>query len=53
MDFHPAPCIYCGGQMLGDNYSEPLRCEYLSELPEGAEPDSGPYFCNPDEEAAP
>lgn len=37
-------CPYCGGEVRGDGYTFPLVCENTS-APDGAEPDSGPWFC--------
>ena len=37
-------CPVCGGHMEGDNYNIPVHCENV-EVPDGAEADSGPYYC--------
>lgn len=37
-------CPYCGGRVLGNGYTSPLVCENAA-APDGAEPDSGPWFC--------
>jgi len=38
-------CLNCGGTMVGDNYTSASHCEN-AEVPDGAEADSGPYYCN-------
>ena len=37
-------CPNCGGTMQGDGYTIASHCEN-TEVPEDAEPDSGPYYC--------
>ena len=37
-------CPVCSASMMGDGYASTLRCEF-AEVPEDAEPDSGPYYC--------
>jgi len=38
-------CPICGSNLEGDGYTSPVCCENV-ECPEGAEPDSGPYYCS-------
>ena len=40
-------CKNCGGSMIGDGYTEPLRCEF-AEVEEGTEPDANPVYCGSD-----
>ena len=42
-------CPHCGGSLSGDGYTTPVHCERITP-PESAEPDSGPHFCNPNED---
>ena len=37
-------CLACGGRMIGDGFTTPIRCEFVY-LREDVEPDSGPYYC--------
>ena len=39
-------CPKCGGTMIGDGYTEPRRCENLEDDLFDREPDSGPYYCD-------
>ncbi len=41
-------CKNCGGDMLGDGYSEVRHCENVDVIGEGYEPDANPVFCEPD-----
>jgi hypothetical protein len=37
-------CPFCGGKIIGDGYTSPLRCENSAGF-ENETPDSGPFFC--------
>lgn len=37
-------CPICGAEVLGDGIRTPVHCEF-AEVPQDAEPDSGPYWC--------
>ena len=40
-------CRDCGGDMIGDGYSNVIRCEYSNEEQYiYAAPDEGPFYCN-------
>lgn len=44
-------CPKCGGLLIGDGYSDPVRCEFTD--PENyayAAPDEGPFYCDYNEE---
>lgn len=44
-------CQTCGEGMMGDGYKIPFHCIYVSEQIWWYEaPDSGPYFCEEEEE---
>lgn len=53
-------CPVCGGRLEGDDYTSPMHCENVT-VPDGAEADSGPYYCevpdgiypDPDKEEVP
>ena len=38
-------CPKCGGNMIGDNYTTAVHCEF-AELPDGIEADGGPVYCD-------
>ena len=42
-------CSNCGGKMIGEEGKYPWTCEF-SETPDGAEADSGPWYCIEKEE---
>ena len=42
-------CIKCGGEMIGDGYTDVMRCEYVDDI-EGYEPDAYPLYCDFEEE---
>ena len=42
-------CIKCGGDMIGDDYTMVLHCEYVEDI-SGYEPDAGPIYCDFKEE---
>lgn len=46
-------CKNCGGDMLGDGYSEVRHCENVDVVGEGYEPDANPVFCEPYDSASP
>jgi hypothetical protein len=37
-------CPVCGGNLIGNGYNSPLRCEF-AEVPDYVECDSGPWYC--------
>ncbi len=39
-------CPVCGGTLVGDGYTIVSHCECV-EPPDGAEADSGPWYCDP------
>ena len=44
-------CVKCGEYMSGDGYTIPLHCPNASEVDWWySEPDSGPWYCNYEEE---
>ena len=44
-------CKKCGDDMSGDGYTLPFHCINASEEDWGySEPDSGPHYCNYEEE---
>ena len=49
MNTHRPQCPNCGGTLNGDGYTTPVSCEFAN-TPDGAEPDSGPYYCGFTEE---
>ncbi len=42
-------CKNCNGTMIGNGFTTPIHCEYV-DLPNDVEADSGPHFCNFEEE---
>lgn len=47
-------CKNCGERLLGDGYSTVLECPNISEeryaqVVQSAEPDSGPWYCEPED----
>lgn len=46
-------CKTCGNELVGDGYTTVIRCTNintmaLAEIEECAEPDSGPWYCEPE-----
>ncbi len=39
-------CRKCGGTMIGDGFTEPLRCEFAEDAAVAVEPDAGPVYCD-------
>lgn len=44
------PCKNCGGDMVGDGYTEVSHCENLDLFGQGYEPDANPVFCDYEDE---
>lgn len=44
-------CKNCGGDMIGDGYTDVRHCENLDLIGKGFEPDAGPIFCDHEDES--
>lgn len=43
-------CLNCGGNMVGDGYTSPIRCEGADAY--GVEPDASPFECKDETQIA-